>query len=709
MDTVLNRTVSGLTVTPGIPWWAIVLLAAAAAAGAYWFYRRTVPPLAGWRRAGMILLRAAALLLLIAALADPLVRISFTETRREAVAVLLDTSGSMATPRDPGRETDARNALGAVTQHFPRNHRLIGFDSEVRPLAGEPAFTGDATDIAAALAALAGERELAGVVLISDGRCTIGADPAEVAAPGIPVYTVLTGSGDLPFDLAVESIAAPPAGRAGDTVDVSVTVVSAGRLTGTVPVRIMQGSRVAASAEAVFDDARRAQVRLALPLETPGRAAFEAVLGGDASSPAPPADTIVENDRRAFGITVLKSTYTVLLLADLPSPDAAFIRRELERTGTFAVSAVFASGIALAGERAFPADLSTFDAVVIVDGGGLSPSGTEAGALAVRIRAGMGAWFTGELPNSGPLAGVLPLEPSGADARTGSFILALTVDGRGHPATAGTEALEAEAWPALPPIPVLYPTGGVREGARVLAVAGSAGAAETAPALAAGTAGAGKVLCLPMSGFWRWHLRMEGAGRGGLFGDFVESTMRWLAAGADVPPLSLTAGRETWLAGERIEIEARLHDSVWRPVSGADIRVVVDDDPELTVFLDETAPAVYTGTLPPLPPGTHICRAAAAWGGVQYAAADTVVVAPLSLEQVTVSPDPDLLAAIASRTGGIAVTAAGIDSVLALIEPQTVAERRDTEHRPARGMVPPAAVIILLAAEWAIRRRRGML
>ena len=66
------------------------------------------------------------------------------------------------------------------------------------------------------------------------------------------------------------------------------------------------------------------------------------------------------------------------------------------------------------------------------------------------------------------------------------------------------------------------------------------------------------------------------------------------------------------------------------------------------------------------------------------------------------------MGAVAGRSGGMSVTAAGIDSVLAVVLPGTVTERRESEHRPARGAALPLTVMALFAVEWFIRRRRGM-
>ena len=350
------------------------------------------------------------------------------------------------------------------------------------------------------------------------------------------------------------------------------------------------------------------------------------------------------------------------------------------------------------------------DCFVIVDGGGELLSGTAAGSVAVRVRAGAGCWFMGELPRDGALERLLPVDPAQPGAvLTGAFTPGLTDDGRIHFLSAGIEGMSGDAWAGLPPAPVVYPVAGVRADARVLAEAAATGMGGRHPVLMVGSAEAGTVLAMPLAGFWRWRLQMVGAGRSGFYRAFVTGTVRWLTTDRACSPLTLTTDRETYLGGERIRVEARLYDAVRRPVTGAEIRVVMDGDPGLTVFLDETEPAVYAGGLPGLSAGIHAYRAVAYRDGSEFAAAaDTLAVSPMTLEQIDRSPDPLLMGAVAGRSGGMSVTAAGIDSVLAVVLPGTVTERRESEHRPARGAALPLAVMALFAVEWFIRRRRGM-
>ena len=86
----------------------------------------------------------------------------------------------------------------------------------------------EGTDLAAALAAAARSNEIPGAVfVVSDGATNAATDPVTQTWP-FPVYTVCIGDSGLASDRALVDIDAPAVATAGDSVAVSVRVVSTG-------------------------------------------------------------------------------------------------------------------------------------------------------------------------------------------------------------------------------------------------------------------------------------------------------------------------------------------------------------------------------------------------------------------------------------------------------------------------------------------------
>jgi Ca-activated chloride channel family protein len=180
----------------------------------------------GWARHLPAALALLALAALLVALGRPQ-RTVAAEQRAATVVMVTDTSGSMrATDIRPDRLTAAKNAANALADKLPRDFRLglISFGTTVSQLV-EP--TTDKARVKAGVAALTvkgrtamgdglslgidsartpvtdpatglPQRLPAAIVLLSDGRSTVGQEPLTVADRArklrIPVYTVAVGN-----------------------------------------------------------------------------------------------------------------------------------------------------------------------------------------------------------------------------------------------------------------------------------------------------------------------------------------------------------------------------------------------------------------------------------------------------------------------------------------------------------------------------------
>jgi hypothetical protein len=174
--------------------------------------------------------------------------------------------------------------------------------------------------------------------------------------------------------------------------------------------------------------------------------------------------------------------------------------------------------------------------------------------------------------------------------------------------------------------------------------------------------------------------------------------------------LTISTDSKSYLSGQEIFFEGRVFDSVFMPVAGAEVSLTVDNDQSQKVILEEKKPGTYTGIARSTSPGSHSFTAAAYVNGKRYAEQKgSFGVENYSLEMLDSSPDPQLLGELARKTGGLAVTAAGADSVLSRIKTQTAIERQEKDYPLTLNPLIPLLIILFLGVEWTIRKRRGMI
>jgi len=173
-------------------------------------------------------------------------------------------------------------------------------------------------------------------------------------------------------------------------------------------------------------------------------------------------------------------------------------------------------------------------------------------------------------------------------------------------------------------------------------------------------------------------------------------------------------GKRTFDVGEDANVSFRVLGRDYQPVAfaqlrlqllGADGTLMHTDD----IVADETGNARHT--YPALPSGAYRVKASATHEGEQLGEGSGVfIVESSSIEMSRATPRHDLLEAIAEATDGKALAAKpGVWQELRVVDPEVVeiARRRNVELWDNGWAL--LAGVLLLAADWALRRRRGYL
>lgn len=404
-------------------WWqmpALVLTACAVAAITAWLYRRDAAELPRWLAVVLATLRLIALAAVAAAMLD-VQRVAEVEIELPSrVAVLVDSSASMALPagdRAAGEQageaavpTRAERAAGLLNADgllatLRQRHEVWvwRFDADVELLATLPRAEGDATTEEAWLGRLTPRGQetrlgeavtrvlgaepaavLAGIVVVSDGGSNAGIDPrasaAAAAAAGVPVHPLGIGSDQVPANLRVTDLVTPARVFPGDRFGVTAFLQAQGLAAERVRVDLVERPAEAdAAGGQVIDsldvplaaDGELVPVRFEVAgLSTPGRR----TLSVRASPPA--ADTTAADDAQSADVEVVERVTNVLLIAGGPSREYQFMRNVLQRDPSFAVDVLLGTGAAGMSQDArrmldaFPATeeaLAAYDAVVAFD------------------------------------------------------------------------------------------------------------------------------------------------------------------------------------------------------------------------------------------------------------------------------------------------------------------------------------------------------
>lgn len=762
---------------PPAPW--IMLIGALLAASVVWgLYRReTLRRRWRWLLTG---LRLSLILLSLFLLGRPMLVLRRDRTEPATVAILLDVSRSMARvdaravgPEPPGlapamrsRWSAVREALfapsrGLVDRLVQRHHaelwtfaasasRLATVEGSVETAAlqaglDELRAAGGHTDMARAITTVleqARGRRLASVILVSDGRQTVGrvleTALSRARALSVPIHTVAVGSTRSRRDIGVTSVWSDEDVFVSDSVVVGVL----GQATGsdrdkpiTLELRDKGSGEVLDRriVQAVQPDGTW-RAELEYRPEVVGRTVLRVVAVPDAEEENP------DNNWAEAVVRAHDQRVSVLYVEDTPRYEYRYLKNLLLREPTIESSCLLLSatpGFTQEGSRPiqrFPRsveELGRYDVVILGDvdprGDWLSPAQAAMIVDFVSLQGGGLAFIAGErnMPHRlrrTRLEKLLPVKISPrffgqyVSPIERTFAPQLTAEGRNHsifrfaadPSKNRSlhEGLAGWFWFATVEAP--------KPAVSVLAVHPSARTAEgPMPVVVLGRYGAGRTFYLGSDDLWRWRAYAGERLYQNVWIQVIRTLARGRKLGMQVRWRLETGPREVEF-GRSITIELVGSDRNPRPPSDAPTVSIRDEQGGLAgrVTLSPVADSGhrFAGEFRPTRLGRYTVTLdpSSTTRGVQCAAR-TVSVVSRNPEETRPEADYALLKTLARRSAGSSWTVG--DDLGALIRSIPDRSERivdDIQEPLWDTRLALAVFLLLLVTEWIIRKARGL-
>ena len=593
------------------------------------------------------------------------------------------------------------------------------------------------------------EKELRGaVVLISDGQHNEGESPVEfaklLAGRQTPVYAVGIGSQIRPRDLAVISVTGPGSVFFEDRVRGEIVLKDDVPVGQAFTVAIKDGEKTVWEAKLLSENkpVRRVPFEFDVkPVAEPRMKAAASENSGAESSGFPlelrvviaPLDGERElaNNEGTLRLRAVTQKRKILIVDGRPRWESRYLRNMFERDEQWEVSTVIAgskpgdAGLPR-GEKVdqLPPDrerLEAFDLIIFGEVPRALWKGDELQWLRdfAERRGGAIVFIDGprgrfaEYKDT-PLAPLFPVDfVDAAPIREGIQRLALTERAVTlSPFMLAPEREQnGETWSKLP---APHWLSGARPlaGAEVLLEAEVKG--QRVPAAVVRTFGAGTVFYHAFDDSWRW--RYEVADQWNV--KYWNQLANWVA---ELPFavrdkfVSLDAGAITYEPGASADLRVRLRDGEGKPVSNATVDAVLSREGKkvatIRLAADENGSGLFRGKTAALQPGDYeVAVESAAIPESQLKARTQFKVEPRETgELVQLSLNEDLLRQVSAASGGQYLREENIDQLPTLLAPmsQGKVEEADTVLWQSWWWFVP--LIGLLATEWLLRKRAGML
>jgi uncharacterized membrane protein len=724
----------------GWPVWVPAGLFAICAAWVFW--RLTAKPMPRARRATVGVLDWLLLAALVLLVWQPALSTSRLEPQQNVIAVVVDTSRSMAIGDAGGaRRIDAARRLldgellAGLRKKFPvRLYQGGGALARIESTAGlnPVAPVTRLSDLLEEAAAESATLPIGAVVLLSDGGDNRGGIDSEAVAAlrraRIPVHTVGLGEPGLSRDVEITGVELSSRSLAGARLAAAVSVRQGGFSGRPARLTVRDGEKVIATTEMKLPgDGLTSRQTIAFPAGSAGARTFRfsvEPLDGEKSTANNAMLRLVQvEDRRP----------KILYFEGEPRWEYKFIRRASESDPQLKLASIlrttqnkfYRQGVDTSEDlrQGFPVaveELFSYEALVI---GNVEASYFTASQQSLirefADRRGGGVLFLGgraALSDGGwqtsPAAEMLPVA---LPANKGTF--------HRDPATpeltgAGRDSLlmrleenpekNAARWKTMPYLADYQATGAPKPGALVLLELVT-GTRARFPLLVTQNYGRGRVGLFATGGSWRWQMAQDS--RDQTHEIFWRQLLRWLASPTP-GHVEVVLPRTVFSDESKVPLRAEVRDTNYMPAVDAAVEARVIGPGGLAASVpmtpDALTPGVYNATWEAAPAGSYVAEIVATRGGKEIGRQSASFLREDGVaENFRTEQNKELLERLAESTGGKYWTPSQASKLAGEVDYSeagiAVREARDIWDAPVVFLVLAG----LKAASWLLRRRWG--
>ena len=613
------------------------------------------------------LLRICSFFLILACIFEPLLEL--TLKKKPWLLVLIDTSKSMG----------VGERLKEVKQILPEiklKKKIYGFDAHPYPINRSdsqiaPTITtgGELTNIGNALLETPAP---SAYLLLSDGINNAGPDPIEIAQrKGIPIYTI--GIGDsIPKDIRISNLTYNKISYTKDHIPIKVTLENMGYKQQHIQVLLKENNRILLKKKVLLpQNGMQEEVELSVVSGRAGTHFYEANIS------ILPDEIDKENNKREFGIHILKSRIKVGWFGESPSWNFKFAKLEFAQD-----SRIDFNWWVKIGEEKW---LSRDGINNAPDFQSVSPQTYDAIILE-----------NFEYPQIERLL----------DKGTGVIIIGKTCT-HISPLILGSETKESK-YPIkvidsflfnrkeLPPLKEIYKVKGVKGSARI-----ECATSEGKPLIAKMQYGDGMAVAIAAKDIWRWNFKPEIK--------FWNKLIRLITIRRELSPLMIET-EPVYEIGEKIIFRAQAYTPDYKPDPNSKITIKVCRDtiypaqfgfdkpnPNISesISLYSLGDGKYEEAIDFLSPGKYKYKASTPKGG--YAEGEFLVTSNIELQEL--ASDRAFLRTLSQVSGGKYIN--DIKDLDIKLKPRT----SRVPLNPGQYWLSILLIVLLLSAEWLILRR----
>jgi hypothetical protein len=670
---------------------------------AWFFYRRQdhLNPLAKYLLTAFRIISVTVIALL---LLSPLLKTVATHPQKPLILIAQDNSSSIKLFQPSGfdpvkfvaRLADVKNALGDdydVREFSFSNQLKDGLSSK---------FNGTQTDISAVFKGLTdrfGGQNIGALILATDGIYNKGSSPQyEAADLKTSIYTIALGDTVPKRDLLIGNVDYNKTAFLGDDFEVEVLTEAYQSKGGNIRMNVSEdGTPVASQTLAITDNNFHKEVPLKLHADKKGIHKFTINL-------QPIANEIsTANNTETIYVEVLDVKQKILLLYNGPNPDISAIKQSLETNRNYEIKTSLINDADLT-------KLSNYSLVILYQlpaQGSVFPSSLQSQLVKLK----MPVWYIigtqSDISQVNRLQKITQINAGRADMQE---VFASTVADFSAFTLSDSTRRELAVLP-----PLMAPFGNYSAPpAQSVLLKQKVGSVETSYPLLAFAEDAGtRIAVLTAEGIWKWRLA-EYADKGNYSAvdELLSQSVQYLTAKGDRSRFRVYPAKNIFDESDDVLLNGELYNEALELVNTPDVKI------DLKGKLGKTYSFIFTRNgqsyqlnAGALPPDEYTYQAVAKLGDKTFTANGVFAVKAINAESRQSAADHQLLYTLAKENSGQMLMPSQIGQLADLIRKNENIKTIVYDDEAYRDLVDEkwvfALILILLSAEWYLRKREG--
>ncbi len=693
----------GFSLVTSYPIGLVVLCALTGALAAILlYYRNRDNEFSSRTRTLLALLRGSMVFLVSILLLSPFIRTISRNKEKPIVIVAVDNSGSISAGKDSSFYRNTFNTVfSKFTKSLDKKFDVQYFTFGEKILSGNtsPVFNEKLTNFSSLFSEINDRytnRNVAAMVLASDGIYNDGMNPV-FAAENVPysIYSIALGDTTQHKDVVVTNVNNNQIAFLGNDFPVEINIAAYRSAGSSVQLSISANNQTLYTEKlGISSDNFYKTISTRLSATKVGIQRYRVTISSLDN------EISLKNNVKDFFIEVLDSRQKILLLHSSPHPDVSALKLSIEKSKSYSVETALL--------KDFNGNISSYNLLILHQIPSLSDVGftvtNQIKSSTIPILYIIGNQSNISAYNS--LQSGLLLSNNGTSTNEVIPVLAPEFN---------LFTISSELEQMIPEFsPLIAPFGQYKAGtaASVLLYQSISGLATKIPLLFFNQGVDRKSATLTGEGIWKWRMiNYAKKNNQNAFDELISKVVQYLSVKEDKSKFRIVMNNH-FQENESIKINAELYNDSYTLVNSPDVTIEISDSTKkIYPFTFSRTSQAYYLDAGSLPPGEYSYKASTTFGGKTLSKTGVFSVVSLNVEWSDIVANHSMLATLSGMHGGSMAYLNQLDALAKRINSRedfktiTYSQKKFTELVSYFPFL--ILILLLLSAEWFIRKRNG--